>query len=245
MSAERPVRLQSSAAPYARAVLTSASPALAAALRTALQDAGTPTTASPTCSARRPTRPSRATRPCPACARRPGGSPVEALARLLLLQAPVARRAGRAAPCPACSTGLCAEPACSSAPSARSSRGVDVRPTPPTTPTSGWPATSPRASTARPTRVAPDHVLGISSAATSLAQLTVREPGRPRARPRHRLRRPVAAPRRPTPAGRRHRRQQPGAAADRFNAALNESRTSTSARAASSSRWPASSSTWS
>ena len=42
--------------------------------------------------------------------------------------------------------------------------------------------------------VAADHVLGVGGASMTLAQLTVRRAGRPRARPRHRLRGPGAAP---------------------------------------------------
>ena len=61
-----------------------------------------------------------------------------------------------------------------------------------------------------PNRVGPDHVLGISSASSSLAQLTVRAAGGHRARPRHRLRRPVPAPRRARRDRRRDRRQPRG-----------------------------------
>jgi hypothetical protein len=103
-----------------------------------------------------------------------GGSPVETLTRLWLLQAPVpARDVERALPDlldPLCTAGMLER----SIGEVRAR--VDVRPyatedldlwvTSDLTPgLDGGPA-----------RVAPDHVLGISSAATSLAQLTVREP---------------------------------------------------------------------
>ena len=57
-----------------------------------------------------------------------------------------------------------------------------------------------------------DHVLGIGGASTTLASWTVRPTRRPRARPRHRLRRAGAAPRPGTPRDRRHRhlRARPG-----------------------------------
>ncbi|MCW2759979.1 MAG: methyltransferase small [Marmoricola sp.] len=103
-----------------------------------------------------------------------GGSPIETLTRLWLLQAPVpASHVERALP------GLL-DPLCNAGMLERSvgevRARVDVRPyatedldlwiTSDLTPgLDGGPA-----------RVAPDHVLGISSAATSLAQLTMREP---------------------------------------------------------------------
>ena len=49
-----------------------------------------------------------------------------------------------------------------------------------------------------------DHVLGIGGASTTLASWTPRPTGRHRARPRHRLRRAVAAPGLPRPLGDRH-----------------------------------------
>lgn len=103
-----------------------------------------------------------------------GGSPVETLTRLWLLQAPVpVREVERALPDlldPLCTAGMLER----SVGEVRAR--VDVHPyatedldlwvTSDLTPgLDGGPA-----------RVAPDHVLGISSAATSLAQLTVREP---------------------------------------------------------------------
>ena len=63
-----------------------------------------------------------------------------------------------------------------------------------------------------PQRVGADHVLGISAASTSLAQLTIREPVGRGARPRHRLRRAGAAPGRARGPRGRHRRQPAGAA---------------------------------
>ena len=59
-----------------------------------------------------------------------------------------------------------------------------------------------------PSRSGTDHVLGISPAATSLAQLTVREPVGRRARPRNRLRGAVAAPRDARRPRRRDRRER-------------------------------------
>ena len=73
-----------------------------------------------------------------------------------------------------------------------------------------------------PVSVAAYHVLGISPAATSLAQLTLREPVGSRARPRHRVRRAGAAPRDPLRRRGRDGHQRAGPRPDRFNAALNE-----------------------
>jgi hypothetical protein len=102
-----------------------------------------------------------------------GGSPVEVLTRLWLLQAPVPVGALEAA-LPGLLDPLCAAGLLERSVGEARAR-VDVRPyatedldlwvTSDLTP--GLDGT--------PTRVAPDHVLGISSAATSLAQLTVRE----------------------------------------------------------------------
>ena len=141
-----------------------------------------------------------------------GGSPVETLTRLWLLQATcpgrrcregaarparpalrggLARALGRRGACPGRRTPLCRR-----RPRPLGGQRPDARPR------------------RRPTRVAADHVLGISSAATSLAQLTVREPVAAGAGPGHRLRRPGAAPRRACTAGGGHGRQPACAVAD-------------------------------
>ncbi len=65
-----------------------------------------------------------------------------------------------------------------------------------------------------PMRVGSDHVLGISSASTSLAQLTMREPVGRALDLGTGLRRPGPPPGGPCRRGRRHRRQQPGAVDD-------------------------------
>ena len=61
-------------------------------------------------------------------------------------------------------------------PAARSARGSTYARTPTTAATGGWSATSRPGLDGAPIDVDADHVLGISSASTSLAQLTVREP---------------------------------------------------------------------
>ena len=94
-----------------------------------------------------------------------------------------------------------------------------------------------------PTRVGADHVLGISSASTSLAQLTVRDEGRPRAGPRDGLRRTSPAPGDPRGRGRRHRRQPARAVDDSASMRRSTGSRSTCATARSSSPWPASCST--
>ncbi len=103
-----------------------------------------------------------------------GGSPVETLTRLWLLQAPVAvDRVEAALP------GLL-DPLCGAGMLERSvdevRARVDVRPYA-ADDLDLWVAgdLTPGLD-GRPSRLAPDHVLGVSSAATSLAQLTVREP---------------------------------------------------------------------
>ncbi len=103
-----------------------------------------------------------------------GGSPVETLTRLWLLQAPVpVRQVEQALPGlldPLCSAGLLER----SADEARAL--VDVRPYA-ADDLDLWVASDLTPGLdGTPSRTAPDHVLGISSAATSLAQLTVREP---------------------------------------------------------------------
>ncbi len=103
-----------------------------------------------------------------------GGSPVETLARLWLLQAPVAvARIEEALPGlldPLCNAGLLER----SVGEVRAR--VDVRPYA-ADDLDLWVASDLTPGLDGGTsRVAPDHVLGISSAATSLAQLTVREP---------------------------------------------------------------------
>jgi methylase of polypeptide subunit release factors len=103
-----------------------------------------------------------------------GGSPVETLTRLWLLQAPVlARDVERALPDlldPLCTAGLLER----SVGEVRAR--VDVRPYA-TDDLDLWVTSDLTPGLdGGPSRVAPDHVLGISSAATSLAQLTVREP---------------------------------------------------------------------
>jgi hypothetical protein len=103
-----------------------------------------------------------------------GGSPVETLVRLWLLQAVVPRAAAdRALPglvAPLTAAGLLA----SSGDEVRAS--VDVRPY--AEETRDWWVVSDLTPglDGAPIRVAPDHVLGVSSASTSLAQLTVRQP---------------------------------------------------------------------
>ena len=132
----------------------------------------------------------------PALRRTTGGSPLETLTRLFLLQAvgrPRRRGAGAArAGRPARGRGLPrADRRRGRGPARRAAR------TPPTSDSLWVVSDLTPGLDGGPNRVGPDHVLGISSASTSLAQLTIREPGRPLARPRHRLRRPGAAPRRP------------------------------------------------
>ena len=103
-----------------------------------------------------------------------GGSPVETLIRLWLLQAPVVvADVERALPGlldPLCDVGLLER----SVGEVRAR--VDVRPH--ATDVSGlWVTSDPTPGLdGRPSRVASDHVLGISPAATSLAHLTVRDP---------------------------------------------------------------------
>jgi hypothetical protein len=103
-----------------------------------------------------------------------GGSPVETLTRLWLLQATVpASQVERALPDlldPLCTAGLLER----SVSEVRAR--VDVRPYA-ADDLDLWVASDLTPGLdGRPTRVSPDHVLGISSAATSLAQLTVRAP---------------------------------------------------------------------
>ena len=103
-----------------------------------------------------------------------GGSPVETLTRLWLLQSTVpVDRVEQALPGlldPLCAAGLLER----SVGEVRAR--VDVRPYA-ADDLDLWVASDLTPGLdGRPTRVAPDHVLGISSAATSLAQLTVREP---------------------------------------------------------------------
>ncbi len=103
-----------------------------------------------------------------------GDSPVETLTRLWLLQAPVpVRRVERALPGlldPLCRAGLLER----SVGEVRAR--IDVRPYA-ADDLDLWVASDLTPGLdGRPTRVTADHVLGISSAATSLAQLTVREP---------------------------------------------------------------------
>jgi Methyltransferase small domain len=103
-----------------------------------------------------------------------GGSPVETLTRLWLLQSTVSvDRVEQALPAlidPLCTAGLLER----SVGEVRAR--VDVRPYA-ADDLDLWVASDLTPGLdGRPTRVAPDHVLGISSAATSLAQLTVREP---------------------------------------------------------------------
>ena len=102
------------------------------------------------------------------------GSPVATLTRLWLLQAPVpSADVERALPGlldPLCNAGLLEQ----SVGEVRAR--VDIRPYA-TDDLDLWVASDLTPGLdGRPNRVAPDHVLGISSAATSLAQLTVREP---------------------------------------------------------------------
>jgi methylase of polypeptide subunit release factors len=103
-----------------------------------------------------------------------GGTPVETLARLWLLQATVpASRVEQALP------GLL-DPLCNAGMLERSvgevRARIDVRPYA-TDDLDLWVASDLTPGLdGGPSRVAPDHVLGISSAATSLAQLTVRDP---------------------------------------------------------------------
>jgi hypothetical protein len=103
-----------------------------------------------------------------------GGTPVETLTRLWLLQAPVpTSQVERALPGlldPLCNAGLLER----SVGEVRAR--VDVRPYA-TEEADLWVTSDLTPGLdGGPARVAPDHVLGISSAATSLAQLTVREP---------------------------------------------------------------------
>lgn len=103
-----------------------------------------------------------------------GGSPVETLTRLWLLQAPVAVREVEAALPglldPLCAAGLLERSV------AEVRARVDVRPYA-TEDLDLWIASDLTPGLdGRPSHVSGDHVLGISSAATSLAQLTVREP---------------------------------------------------------------------
>ena len=103
-----------------------------------------------------------------------GGSPVETLTRLWLLQAPVpAARVDEALPGlldPLCTAGLLER----SVGEVRAR--VDVRPYA-ADDLDLWVASDLTPGLdGRPNQVAPDHVLGISSAATSLAQLTLRDP---------------------------------------------------------------------
>ncbi|KQT90635.1 transferase [Marmoricola sp. Leaf446] len=103
-----------------------------------------------------------------------GGSPVETLTRLWLLQAPVAVAEVEAALPdlldPLCAAGLLERSV------AEVRARVDVRPYA-TEDLDLWIASDLTPGLdGRPSHVSGDHVLGISSAATSLAQLTVREP---------------------------------------------------------------------
>ena len=150
----------------------------------------------------------------PALRRTTSGGPLDTLVRLFLLQTP-SRATTPTGPCPGWSTGS-ATPACSSRASARSRRGPTAGPTPTEAGDRDlWVVSdlTPGLDGA-PVAVGPDHVLGISSASTSLAQLTMREPVGSAARPRHRLRRAGPPPRRPRRPRRRHRRQQPRALDD-------------------------------
>src|SRR4051812_7170854 len=112
----------------------------------------------------------------PGLRRTAGGSPLETLVRLWLLQAPVTREeADRALP-------ALVEPL-SAARLLATSGGevralVDVRPYADDEHAAGWWVVSDLTPglDGAPIAVTADHVLGISSASTSLAQLTVREP---------------------------------------------------------------------
>ena len=132
----------------------------------------------------------------PAASRR-DGSPLATLTRLFLLQTAVSTEdAERALP------GLVGELERRRLRPYLRRRGTRAARRPPVRhrrpSTSGSSATSLPASTA-PTPVADDHVLGISPAATSLAQLTLREPVGRALDLGTGLRCPGAAPRRPTP----------------------------------------------
>ena len=181
----------------------------------------------------------------PGLARTRGGSPVETLARLFLLQTAGAPRRGRAGAARA------GRPA-GRRRAARAQRRRGRRP-------ARLPPVRRRRRRRRadlwvvsdltpgldggPQRVGADHVLGISPASTSLAQLTLREPVGSRARPRHRLRRAGAAPRPPRRPRRRHRRQRRAPCASPASTPRSTRSRSTCATARSSSRCAASGST--
>ena len=146
--------------------------------RDALTAAASRTTRWPTCSARPPTRRSPATRPRPASAPRRGGSPLETLTRLWLLQAPVPAPAAEAA-LPGLVDRLCAAGILerSVGEVAARRRRPSLRHRPGGDGGNLWVASdlTPGLDGA-PNAVGADHVLGISSASTSLAELTVRDP---------------------------------------------------------------------
>ena len=133
-----------------------------------------PTRPSPTCWVRRPTRRSRATRPSPACAPPPAGTPAETLTRLWLLQAPVPGSSGRRGPARPARPALRGRHARASPPG-RCAPGSTYAPTPRTTSTCGWPATSLPASTAGRCGSSPTTSWGSAPRRPPLALLTVRD----------------------------------------------------------------------
>ena len=162
--------------------------------------------ASPQHSVRRAMPPSSRNETLPGLRATRGGSPVETLTRMWLLQAPVPVREVETA-LPGLVDHLCNAGILERSVSEVAPGSTCVRMAPTTLDL--WVASDLTPGLdGGPQRVAADHVLGISPAATSLAELTVREPVAPRARPRHRLRRPVAAPGRARRPRRRHRRER-------------------------------------
>ena len=123
-------------------------------------------------------------------------APLETLVRLFLLQAPVAVAGRRARAARLWSTS-CRPRASSSTRSARWWRASTSARTPPGDRDLWVVSDLTPGLDGSPNRVGADHVLGISPASTSLAQLDGPRAGGPVARPRHRLRRPGPAPRRP------------------------------------------------
>ena len=106
---------------------------------------------------------------------RPTARPSRRWSRLWTLQAPVARSAVEQA-LPGAGRSAGARPVCSSSRAARCARCVDVRPyADDESSLVGRVRPDPRLD-GRERRMQVDHVLGVSSASTSLAQLTIREP---------------------------------------------------------------------
>ena len=166
-------------------------------------------------------------------------TPLETLTRLFLLQAPVAarRRGGGAARLvdPLAASGLL-----DAASVGEVAARLDVRPYAAGRPSDLWVVSdlTPGLDGA-PHRVGADHVLGISAGLHLAGPAHPPRAGRPRARPRHRLRRPGAAPGRATPTAVVATDVNPRALwMTRLNAGAQRVASSTCATARSSSRWP-------